>query len=205
MYRIVKCNSEDTMINIRQRRQQISAVLSQPGHRPLRSIAAETHIAKSSVHRHQQALRQSRQFPESELWETASGEQWLKRLVVAAIYVFGIKRGVGAESLSEFFHQLRLENHIGVSVSSLRKFQGRLEEKVLAYQQAQPEHLSQASTTLPTLCVGIDETWFDQTVLVMMDLSSGYLLVEEMTDNHLYSTWQTASQSVLKQWKGQIQ
>jgi len=53
--------------------------------------------------------------------------------------------------------------------------------------------------------VGIDETWFDQTVLVMMDLSSGYLLVEEMTDNHLYSTWQTASQSVLKQWKGQIQ
>lgn len=68
------------MINIGQRRQQISAVLSQPGHRPLRSIAAETHIAKSSVHRHQQALRQSRQFPESELWETAAGEQWLKKL-----------------------------------------------------------------------------------------------------------------------------
>ncbi|ASC71607.1 hypothetical protein XM38_025600 [Halomicronema hongdechloris C2206] len=48
-------------------------------------------------------------------WETSAGEQWLKRLVVAAIYVFGIKRGVGAESLCEFFHNLHIGQHIGVS------------------------------------------------------------------------------------------
>lgn len=193
------------MINIRQRRQQVSAIRSEPGHRTVRSIATETRIPKSSVQRHQAAIRQRDQFPESSLWSTPAGEQWLQRLVVAAIYVFGIKRGVGAESLCEFFYKLRLEHHIGVSVSSLRKIQEILEGEILTYQKVQHERLSQASTALPKMCVGVDETWFEQTVLVMMELSSGYLLVEEMTDNHRYLTWQQSIQPVLKQWQGQIQ
>jgi hypothetical protein len=192
------------MINIRQRRQQVLAVLSQPGHPTIRSIAAALCISKSSVHRHQQALKQRRQFPEASLWETEAGEEWMKRLVIAAIYVFGIKRGVGAESLSEFFHKLRLEHHVGVSVSSLRKIQTTLEEQILTYQQSEHERLSQACTALPTVCVGVDETWFEQTVLVMMELSSGYLLVEQMADNHHYSTWQKSVQAVLKAWAGRI-
>ena len=193
------------MINIRQRRQQVSAVRSQSGHRTIRSIATETHIPKSSVHRHLSAIRQRDQFPESSLWASPMGEQWLQRLVVAAIYVFGIKRGVGAESLCEFFHKLQLENHIGISVSSLRKIQGILEGEILTYQKAEHERLSQACTPLPKMCVGVDETWFEQTVLVMMELSSGYLLVDEMTASHRYNIWQQSIQPVLKQWQGQIQ
>ena len=193
------------MINIRQRRQQVSAGLPQPGRRTIRSIAAETHIPKSSVHRHLTAIRQRDQFPESSLWASPAGEEWLQRLVIAAIYVFGIKRGVGAESLCEFFHKLHLETHIGISVSSLRKIQGLLEGEILTYQKRQHERLSQACTALPKMCVGVDETWFEQTVLVMMELSSGYLLVEEMTDSHRYITWQQSIQPVLKQWQGQIQ
>ncbi|MEM8809551.1 MAG: hypothetical protein AAGF01_26305 [Cyanobacteria bacterium P01_G01_bin.38] len=75
-------------------------------------------IPKSSVHRHKQALKQRHQYPESLLWDTSAGEQWLNRLVVAAIYVFEIKRGVG-----------------------------------------------------------VDETWFEQTILAMIELGSGYLLI----------------------------
>lgn len=194
------------MPNIRQRRQTISAALAQKGHQTIRAIAAATGISKSSVQRHAQVLRrQHQQFPESPLWVTATGEQWLKRLVIATIYEFGLKRGVGAESLCEFFHKLRLEGHIGVSVSSLRKIQGVLEEKILAYKEIQHEQLSQSSTYLPTLCVGIDETWFEHTILVMMDLSSGYLLVEEMASDHRYGTWRQPVQKVLEQWRGQIQ
>ena len=193
------------MINIRQRRQQISASLPQPGHRTIRSIAAETRIPKSSVHRHLSAIGQRNQFPESSLWASPAGEQWLQRLVIAAIYVFGIKRGVGAESLCEFFHKLHLETDIGISVSSLRKIQGLLEAEILTYQKGQHERLSQACTALPKMCVGVDETWFEKTVLVMMELSSGYLLVEEMTESHRYLTWQQSVQPVLKQWQGQIQ
>ncbi|PZO42102.1 MAG: hypothetical protein DCF15_23055 [Phormidesmis priestleyi] len=128
----------------------------------------------------------------------------MQRLVVAAIYVFGIKRGVGAESLCEFFHKLHLETHIGISVSSLRKIQRLLEGEILTYQKGQHERLSQACTDLPKMCVGVGETWLEQTVLVMMALSSGYLLVEEITDSHRYITWQQSIQPVLKQWQGQI-
>jgi hypothetical protein len=204
-YRILKHNFEDTMFNIRQRRQQIAAKLSEKGSSTIRAIAAATGIPKSSVHRHQQALKKEHQYPEAELWRTDIGEQWLKRLVVATIYVFGLKRGVGAESLSEFFYKLGLEPFVGVSVSSLRNLQNVLEESILGYQQVQQECLSQACQSLPALCVGVDETWFESTVLVMMELSTGYLLVEETAANHRYETWRNAVEPVVKQWGSRIQ
>ena len=192
------------MITIRQRRQRISATIAQTDGQPIRDIAAATGIPKSSVHRHQQAFKQRHQHPESPFWDTGAGDDWLKRLVVAAIYIFGIKRGVGAESLSEFFYALRIHRHVGVSVSSLRKIQQSLEEKILAYQTEQHERLHQACESLPTLCVGVDETWFDQTVLVMMELSSGYLLVEDKVADHRYTTWQTSVETMLQDWRGRI-
>ena len=193
------------MFNIRQRRQQIAARLAEKSPETIRAIAAATGISKSSVHRHQQALKKGHPYPEAELWHTDIGEQWLKRLVVATIYVFGLKRGVGAESLGEFFDKLGLEPYIGVSVSSLRNLQSVLEEKILCYQQEQQERLSQTCQSLPALCVGVDETWFESTVLVMMELSSGYLLVEETAANHRYETWQDAVEPVVKQWGNRIQ
>jgi len=43
----------------------------------------------------------------------------LTRLVVAALYTFGLKRGVGLETLSEFFTHLHLETQVGRSPSAL--------------------------------------------------------------------------------------
>ena len=192
------------MITIRQRRQRLSATLSQSCGQPIRAIATATSIPKSSVHRHQQALKQRQRHPESPFWDTGAGDDWLKRLVVGAIYIFGIKRGVGAESLSEFFHTLRIHRHVGVSVSSLRKIQQRLEEKILTYQTEQHKTLHHACKSLPSICVGVDETWFDQTILVMMELSSGYLLVEDKVEDHRYTTWQTSVETRLKDWRGHI-
>lgn len=188
------------MLNIRQRRRRISSSLAREGRQTVRELAKATGISKSSVNRHQLAIKRGREFPESALWETPAGEEWLKRLVVSAIYVFGLKRGVGAESLCEFFQKLHLEHHVGVSVSSLRKIQRKLEEEILSYQKEQHQTLSQKRETGSALCVAMDETWFEQTVLVMMDLSSGYLLVEEMADNHGYEDWKEPVQQMLQQW-----
>ena len=55
------------------------------------------------------------------MWETEAGRTWLIRLVVATVLVFGLKRGVGAETLSEFFGHLPLEAHVGCSPSALRR------------------------------------------------------------------------------------
>src|SRR5688572_21974084 len=86
------------------------------GKQSIRSLADRTGLSKSSVHRHLQAMDRRDRYPESSFWETEAGREvsptpdmtWLIRLVVATLFVFGLKRGVGAETLSEFFSRLRL-------------------------------------------------------------------------------------------------
>src|SRR5262245_26805969 len=85
------------------------------GKQSIRSLADRTGLSKSSVHRHLQALDRRARYPESSFWETEAGRAWLIRLVVATLFVFGLKRGVGAETLSEFFSRLHLEGHVGLS------------------------------------------------------------------------------------------
>ncbi|ESA33836.1 hypothetical protein N836_19860 [Leptolyngbya sp. Heron Island J] len=74
----------------------------------------------------------------------------------------------------------------------------------MAYQTEQQERLHQACKSLSTICVGVDETWLDQTVLVMMELSSSYLLVEDKVEEHRYTTWQTSVETMLQDWSGRI-
>jgi hypothetical protein len=79
------------------------------GQQSVRCLAERTGLSKSSVHRHLQAIKRRDCYPESSFWETEAGRNWLIRLVVATLFVFGFKRGVGAETLSEFFSRLHLE------------------------------------------------------------------------------------------------
>src|SRR5262249_15077163 len=78
------------------------------GQQSVRRLAERTGLSKSSVHRHLQAMHHRDRYPESSLWETEAGRTWLLRLVVATLLVFGLKRGVGADTLSEFFGRLHL-------------------------------------------------------------------------------------------------
>ena len=73
------------------------------GKQSIRRLADRTGLSKSSVHRHLQAIGRQDRYPESSFWETEAGRAWQIRLVVATLFVFGLKRGVGAETLSEFF------------------------------------------------------------------------------------------------------
>ena len=68
----------------------------------IRQVAHQTGFSKSSVHRLTQAMKGRDKHPESWWWETEAGRCWLIRLVVATLYTFGLKRGVGAETISEF-------------------------------------------------------------------------------------------------------
>jgi len=88
------------------------------GNCSIRRIAAATGMTKSSVHRHRQAIERRNQ-PGVAVVEMPSGHQWLQRLVWAVVYVFGVKHGIGNDTLSEFFQLLRLERH-WVSPSALQ-------------------------------------------------------------------------------------
>ncbi len=160
-------------MDIRGRCQHIFNVLRELGPQSIRKLAAATGLPKSSVDRHCKGLHErARQVPEAELWEPERGAQWLRVLVVAVMFVFGLKGGVGVERMSAFFHRVRLERYLAVSPSALRSLRTQLEGVILAYPAEQERRLGQAGPRLEIIA-GADETFFDHVVLVMMDLVSG--------------------------------
>jgi len=88
------------------------------------------------VHRLGQAIARRDRYPESWFWETEEGRRWFLRLVVAVLYLFGLKRGVGAETMREFFARLHLEQHVGCSPSALRGMMEELARVILATAKA---------------------------------------------------------------------
>ena len=120
-------------------------------------------------------------------------------LVFATVYVFGIMRGVGAETLSYFFTLLHLQTHIGISPTSIRTIRREMETQILRYQQEQETEQQQRSKCSREVCVGVDETFFHEMFLVCMDLSSGYLVVEEAAQDRTYATWKERTQRRLHQ------
>jgi DNA-binding IclR family transcriptional regulator len=98
---------------------QIFKCLCENGRQSVRRLAQRTGLPKSSVHRLTQAMERRNSHPESWLWETEDGRQWLIRLVVATLSTFGLKRGVGLDTLGEFFTRLHLETQGGCSPSAL--------------------------------------------------------------------------------------
>ena len=143
--------------------------------------------SKSSIHRHQQAQVRRNKYPESALWETEAGEAWLKLLMVAALYTFGMKSHVGEDKLSEFFKLIRIDTHVGVSPSALRPQLKRMEDLLPLYQQRCENDVP--AQQRPAV-VAMDETFFgDFLILVLMDLSSGYLILEDISHDRRFDTW----------------
>ncbi len=158
------------------------------GKQSIRSLAERTGLSKSSVHRHLQTIERRDRHPESSLWETEAGRAWLIRLIVATLLVFGLKRGVGAETLSEFFGRLRLDSHVGCSPSALRTMMHML-ERLLLETAAVWEKEGIAHGEIRPVIGAVDETFLQRMMLVFMDLATGYLLMEEVAADRSFDTW----------------
>ena len=131
----------------------------------MRALARVTNLSKSSVHRISQRIKHRHQHPESYFWETPEGYQWLRLLVFATIYIFGIKQGIGSEVLSEFFHLLRLNRQIGVSPTALRRLEAQMRSMILTYQQEHNQQIASSQTAVEIIA-GADETFFPGVVMV---------------------------------------
>lgn len=180
----------------RERGRQIWAAMAAQSGASLRQLAAVTGFSKSSIGRHQRAMAERGSQGAGELWELESGQEWLKLLFCAVIYLFGIQQGMGNEKLSEFFYLLHLERHIGVSATAIAAMRERIAQQILSYNEKQQAQLKEAGVEVE-ICGGADETFFEKMVLVLLDLSSGYILVETNSDNRSYETWQQTVEPVL--------
>lgn len=176
---------------------QIFNSIRENGKVSIRCLAERTGLSKSSVHRHLQAIGRRDRYPESGLWETEEGRTWLLRLLVATLFIFGLKRGVGAETISEFFGRLHLETHVGCSPSAVRRLMQQLEQTIVettaAWEQDGIDHAE-----IRPIIGAVDETFLQRMMLVFMDLTSGYLLVEEVARDRTYDTWHGLVQARLK-------
>lgn len=158
------------------------------GKQSIRRLAERTGLSKSSAHRHLQAINRRNRYPESWLWETEEGRSWLIRLVVGTLFMFGLKRGGGAETISEFFSRLHLEAHVGCSPGALRGVMQALEQAILETAAAW-ERDGVAHGEIRPIIGAVDETFLQRMMLVFVDLASGYLLAEEVAVDRTYDTW----------------
>jgi len=116
------------------------------------------------------------------------------------LYVFGLKGNQGAERMSEFLKLIRVNSHVGVSASALRTMMSKMEELLVEYGRMQEEKQRQKGEARREIVGSGDETWFnDQLLLVLMDLVSGYLVLEEAAADRSYETWDVKAQSRLQQ------
>jgi len=167
------------------------------GTQSVRRIAHKTGFSTRSVQRLQQAIARRDRYPESWLWETEEGRGWLMRLVLVTLYTFGLKRGVGLETISEFFLRLRLSTQVGCSPSALRGVMQALETALLETAEAW-EQDGCAGGEMREIIGAVDETFLERMMLVLMDLATGYLLLEEAADDRTYPTWKALVEERLK-------
>ena len=118
---------------IQERNNKVLDILKNFGNASLRIIAQLAGLSKDAVNRALKSLERRNVYPESPLWETEIGQAWLCRLLIAVIFEFGIKGGVGAERISEFFHLIHLEKNLAISPNVLRILARKLENLVIEY------------------------------------------------------------------------
>ena len=162
--------------------------LCENANQSIRQLARQTGMSKSSGHRLTQAIARRDRSPESWLWETEDGRRWLTRLLAATLYTFGLKRGVGLETISEFFTHLCLATQVGCSPSALRRVMAVLEAAILETSEAW-EKEGIADGQVREIIGAVDETFLQRMMLVFIDLVSGYLVFEEVAEQRTYDTW----------------
>ena len=118
-------------------------------------------------------------------------------MVFAALYLFGLKSGVGADTLSQFFKMVRVDTHVGVSPSALRTQLNNMERLLPLFQDECEQRIRKEPRKI---VAGLDETFFgDFIILVLMDLRSGYLLLEDITEDRCFDTWHKKAAPRLEQ------
>lgn len=177
---------------------QIGQAVKEFGKKSVRQIATAAGVSKSAAHRHLKAAMKRNKHPESGLWESVEGQLWLVRLVSATIFYFGIQRGVGAETISEFFKEIRIDTHVGVSPTAIRTKRKEIEHLIIEYaEKYQKEALANCDKL--EVIGGVDEKFFNEMmILLMMDLPTGFILSEKAAKDRKYETWKEQLESALE-------
>jgi len=152
----------------------------------LRTASASLGIPKSTIWEQENRTKSRAAQMGTNFWNTAEGQQHLKRMIISVIYTFGIKGGAGAGRIAEHFGHLQLGKIAAVSESSIYRMIKEIEANILWYKDLQESGLqAEAALELKELeaVLGMDETWFDEMLLVCQELTSGFLFLKKQARN----------------------
>ena len=180
---------------MRSRSKKIFSALQCPVKCSIRKIGQILGISKSAVHRHKNAIEQRNRYPESHFWETQEGIAFLCRLFVGVLFLFGIKSGIGAGTISVFFKLIRIDTHVGVCPTTIKNHINKIQDMLQDYLKEQESNQVPAKSL--KIVGGADETFFDNMLIVFMDLASNYIFVETEADDRTYETWKDKVQKIV--------
>lgn len=185
---------------VRDRDMKVFEHIARFGKQSLRKIAQATGLSKDSVSRSMKSISNREKTPGSCFWETEEGQIWLRQMVLAMLYEFGLKGNQGAERMSSFLKRIQVDKHVGSSPTALRQVRIIMEEELATYQREQEQEQREGMTSAKKIVAAGDETWLgEKMLLVLMDLSSGYLVMEEEAADRSHATWEEKSQARLEE------
>jgi hypothetical protein len=167
---------------------KIGFYLSKGERATLKEISEATATPSSTVTYHKSRIARRTAASGTDRWETAWGQNFLKRMIISVIYTFGIKGGVGSERISEHLRHLQIEGVAAVSESSIYRLTNEIIANILWYKELQEKGLTKkAAATMEEMEVvlGLDETWLDDMLLLCQDLVSGYLFLKSQAKDEM--------------------
>lgn len=155
----------------------------------LRSLANKIDVPKSTICRHKLNQQKRIEIIGHDLYESKEGADTLTKLVVLVIFIFGIKAGVGGETIAIFFSAFLSNQYIAASPSQIRIMKAKMRKSIEGYGDKQMQVVLRLIKNCD-LHLGADETFKSKLVyLVLADLPSGFIFYEELADNRTYETW----------------
>lgn len=164
-------------------------------------ISEQLGISKSSLHRQKQIIEANSSSVGATFFQTAEGFAWMNRLIMAVLFIFGIKFNIGAESLASFFTIIYFEKHVGLSASSINRMENQMRDLLIEYDEKLKPILDKLAEG-KDLIAGADETFFDKfMVLVFMDLPSGFLFHEKISEKRTFKIWKESTSGTIRKFK----
>ena len=188
-------------MNFRAKTIQTFETIKRFGWKSLAQLADLTGSSKTSVYRQTQKINNRSSKLGANFFETAEGFEWLTRLVIAALLVFGLQGNIGANRLALFFTLTNVACFLGLSSASVSRLKKQMAELLEKYEKQLEEKINKLSKN-KDLIAGADETFFEHLlILVFMDLPSGFIFLEKQETKRAFSNWHNHTKSFANNFK----
>jgi hypothetical protein len=123
-----------------------------------------------------------------QFFESPEGVECLKRIVLAIEFVVGLLSPSGIRLVCYFLQMSGLDVFVAPSVGAVQKGMAWLEDGVVCFGKEQRTALAPKMSP-KTITVCQDETFHPEVCLVAIEPVSGFILVEEYTEDRKAPTW----------------